>query len=387
MMAVVVFAISILFIIYGIFYYIGTDVLEYYFLTSPYISSAQAPYVESLQEYVNKNEISLSECNKLKPWLQENKISYFTVSVERELIYGITYVGEYMMSGDASADLHETWQYFRKIEFADAEADVYIYANYIEKIYFCFYILSGVLSVAISLTIVFRFIKKMFDDMQLRLEKTMESEKEVRQSKDELIRSMAHDLRTPLTGLVAYTEIVRMENKEGQVKPEHIEVILDKANDIKELTDQLFDFSIVSMEKEISLDEAADVEVAIGDYLSDFCSILYGHGFEIDDSKIKWKSVKVAVNSNLLGRIYNNLSNNICKYGAKEKPVIMEIDYKAEWVHIILINQKKENITSFAATGIGLKNVQMMMEKMHGKLKIEEKHKLFQVVLSFPIRG
>ena len=60
-----------------------------------------------------------------------------------------------------------------------------------------------------------------------------QSETELINEKNMLIRSMAHDIRTPLAGLQSYAEIIKMENKKGAIPTEHIDVIFNKICEIK----------------------------------------------------------------------------------------------------------------------------------------------------------
>ena len=74
---------------------------------------------------------------------------------------------------------------------------------------------------------------------------------------------MAHDLRTPLTSLITFLEIAikKSANDENQ---EYIQKSYQKANQIRELTDQVFDFFLIRKQEKIELDPPANVEYAIG---------------------------------------------------------------------------------------------------------------------------
>ena len=90
-----------------------------------------------------------------------------------------------------------------------------------------------------------------------------QSETELINRKNMLIRSMAHDIRTPLAGLQSYAEIIKMENKKGAIPTEHIDVIFNKICEIKGLTDQLFDYSLACNEEALELDAPCNMESAI----------------------------------------------------------------------------------------------------------------------------
>ncbi|KIR03261.1 Two component system histidine kinase [Lachnospiraceae bacterium TWA4] len=153
--------------------------------------------------------------------------------------------------------------------------------------------------------------------------------------------------------------------------------------DIRELTNELFDFSIANQEGSIELEEPATVEDAVGDYLSEFYGSLEENGYLINFDAIKWKEKKISIHTNFFSRILNNLLSNILKYADKDQEVIMAMIYKSHEVGISLENTIKESKKLSEKTGIGLMNVQMMMEKMNGRLEVIEKDSTFKVILWF----
>lgn len=63
------------------------------------------------------------------------------------------------------------------------------------------------------------------------------------------MRNMAHDLRTPLTGLMTYIDIMKLENQSDEENQKYLDIITDKVMDIKTQMDTLLDFSLASSEK------------------------------------------------------------------------------------------------------------------------------------------
>ena len=296
----VILSLVIAIVLYGIIYYVGTDVLKTYFTESRYISEREKPYVVKLQKFVDENDISTTDTEKLNDWLADNDVSHFEISKEGKLIYSVSYIDGFIQSAKEMYDFRYSWIYYQPVQFKDMEAEVFIYANYVENFYVYFAISDAVLSIIISLIIIFGRINHIINNLKKALQEAEVAEKEARRETDRLMRSMAHDLRTPLTGLMSYTDILKMENQMGVVKSEHIDIVSAKASEIKELTDQLFDFSIASSEEELEMDESTVVEFAIGDYMAEMYSILGNNDFFGDIIKIKWQTVKIAVNNSLL---------------------------------------------------------------------------------------
>ena len=381
----VILSLVIAIVLYGIIYYVGTDVLKTYFTESRYISEREKPYVVKLQKFVDENDISTTDTEKLNDWLADNDVFHFEISKEGKLIYSVSYIDGFIQSAKEMYDFRYSWIYYQPVQFKDMEADVFIYANYVENFYVYFAISDAVLSIIISLIIIFGRINHIINNLKKALQEAEVAEKEARRETDRLMRSMAHDLRTPLTGLMSYTDILKMENQMGVVKSEHIDIVSAKASEIKELTDQLFDFSIASSEEELEMDESTVVEFAIGDYMAEMYSILGNNDFFVDISKIKWQTVKIAVNNSLLGRIFNNLTSNICKYADKEYPITIRTMYKNEICGIEIMNNISLQKKLLDSADIGLKNVDMMMKRMGGKMEYTDDGNIFRLVLWFRI--
>ena len=127
---VVALVFVIAFLLFALIYNIGKECLDFYFESSSYIQNKEEPYIESLQEYVTNKHIKLDECDKLEDWIKEHKVTYFTVSKEGQLIYGITYLDKFLLDGNATDSINETWEYFRPVTFDDGIGDVFVYASF-----------------------------------------------------------------------------------------------------------------------------------------------------------------------------------------------------------------------------------------------------------------
>ncbi len=210
-----------------------------------------------------------------------------------------------------------------------------------------------------------------------------QSETELINEKNMLIRSMAHDIRTPLAGLQSYAEIIKMENEKGAIPTEHIDVIFNKICEIKGLTDQLFDYSLACNEEALELDAPCNMESAIGDYLSEMAFILRKNSFSLDIEKLIWKDFKITVNSNFLGRIFNNITNNICKYADIKAPVCISSIYRSKDAGIEITNHISDKSSLFNTTGMGIRNITLMMKQMNGRAIVSHNNTEFRITLWF----
>ena len=223
------------------------------------------------------------------------------------------------------------------------------------------------------------------DHMRNQLILQKKTQEKMQQVQNELVLGMAHDLRTPLTGLFSYLEIIKKLEKEGKPAVEYAIKALNKAEQLRSVSDQLFEYFLVSNESDVKQEEPETVQSIFEDYLSEFCVFLQYNGFCIETERIKWKSVMVCINSDYLGRIMNNLISNIEKYAAKDKPIELEVLYTDTYVELGFRNKIIKPNPYVKGTGIGLKNIELMMEQMKGFSMVEIIEDIYYIKLSFLI--
>ena len=337
------FGFCIALVCFFILFFTSNYFLKQYFSTSSYIYNCSEKLISELQEFVNNNNISATNTNMLRKWAKDKNIVYFTVSRERMLIYDNTYNGNIPLQNTSSEQLHYSWQYFHTVSFADGDADVFIYNNYDTK----FYILSNIIAILISSIIwlgifvlgvrkeaqyIIRlneevkqiengYLENSFtfvgndeltnlayglDKMRIALLEKEQYEKQLKAAQDKLVLGMAHDLRTPLTSLMAYLEIIKKQKIDNQTL-NYANKAFDKTIQIRNLSEQLFEFFFVNSHYLCQLEPPENIEYSIGDYLSELCALLESNGFTVESSKLIWKPVYIQINSDYIGRIINNI--------------------------------------------------------------------------------
>lgn len=330
-----------------ILYFGGSHVLMNYYYESDYIYKAETPYVKHLQKYVTENHVAATDFEKLKKWSNKQKISYFLVSRERKILFDNFYVEDNLLKPAENDMLNYTWYFLQNVKFEDGDADVYIYADYEVKIKLFFIFTITAISFGICFVVFIfgirkevKYIQKLsesirqieggywgadievrgkdelgnlaygLDQMRKTLIKKEENEKKMNKNQNKLVLAMAHDLRTPLTSLITFLEIAikKSANNENQ---EYIQKSYQKANQIRELTDQLFDFFLIQKQEKIELDPPANAEYVLGEYLSEFCAFVEAEGYQVIVKNMEWGEAKVQVYHRYIGRITDNLVSNI----------------------------------------------------------------------------
>lgn len=230
----------------AIFWY-GNELIHYYFLTSDFIYNAERPFVKDLSNYVQKGNIAATDANSLSEWALSRNIRRVMISRKRVLLYDSAYPDSVIFGQARSEALHRLWQYFYVVSFADGDADVYIDADYEKIHYLLFYLFDAILSMFVWILIFVlgirrevKYIQQLsrcvaqiehgtlnvnipvkgedelavlsrgLNQMRLALIEKEENEKQMKAAQEELVLGMAHDLRTPLTGLMSFLEIAKM---------------------------------------------------------------------------------------------------------------------------------------------------------------------------------
>lgn len=222
------------------------------------------------------------------------------------------------------------------------------------------------------------------DKMRRTLIIKEDNEQKMKESQNSLVLAMAHDLRTPLTSLITFLEIALKKSKDIE-NTECLKKCYKKADQIRELTDQLFDFFLIQKKEKVELEPSANAEYAIGEYLSEFCEFVEADGYQVIAGNMKWSEAKVRVYPKYVGRIMDNLVSNIKKYADKDYPIILEVKNDENTIQIVFENQKNTKKEYVEGTGIGIQNIKNMMEQMEGKSEIINNENRYVIVLSFPI--
>lgn len=397
-------------------YFGSVQWLNQYFFSTGRLYQAEAPRAEELQKFATKHELSTEETGKLRKWAKERKIDEFMIFRDKLLLFDLSYDGE--VRPGAGKLYEQRWKNLYTVAFSDGTAQVYLDEGFAEKYYDVLLLGAVLLGFAVCLGIFIsglkedvRYIQELekqvetisrgkldsqvslrgkdelaqlasgLDVMRLTLIQKEEKEQEMRIAQEKLVLGMSHDLRTPLTGLLAYLEILKRqeENSSG-----YVDKALDKVLQIRTLSDQMFEYFLVNASNEMELDPAEDISSVLGDYLSELCAFLECEGFLTDTEELVWKPVQIRVYTDYLGRIVNNIISNIQKYGDVRVRVEIRILYVSGQVGVCVKNGVAAVDTSGSGTGLGIKNICAMMEKMKGRMEINTDGDTYEMILWFP---
>jgi signal transduction histidine kinase len=392
--------------------------LEEHFLTSGYLYDAERDTIEQFQDYVTEKGLKVTDTQEIRTWVEERNIDEFVISKGEDVYFDNAYQGD-LFPGAVQKNVSKL---LYPIDFEDEQAELYIYDGCADKYYTIITWLSVVTGIVICLLIFenelqkeikeIQYLKKKvekigegnlddevsvasndeigqlasgIDGMRNQLLAQKKTEEKMKQAQDELVLGMSHDLRTPLTGLFSYLEIIRKLEMEGKPALEYVTKALDKAEQLRSVSDQLFEYFLASKESGREMEAPETAQSAFEDYLSEFCAFLQCNGFLVDTEEISWHPVMIRMNTDFFWRIMNNLISNIEKYADRQVPVRIKISYADTHMALDFENKIITPNPYVKGTGIGLKNIALMMKQMAGSSEVTVTEDTYNIRLVFPV--
>lgn len=222
------------------------------------------------------------------------------------------------------------------------------------------------------------------DEMRLAMGENIRKEQEGQQANRELISSMSHDLRTPLTTLYGYLEIVEQGKCPEEKRKEYIRRCIEKVEEIRVLSDRMFEYALVYETNE----QAELSELYLEELLEELergREFLELQGFRVQVEYSTDPEGRILGNCVFIQRMFNNLVSNILKYGEKESAVSVNVRLHQGNVQIIFLNRRRQQQEQVESNRIGLKSVKRMAELQGGSMFVAEEKESFAVTICFPL--
>lgn len=232
------------------------------------------------------------------------------------------------------------------------------------------------------------------------LERSVERQMRSERMKTELITNVSHDIKTPLTSIINYSDLISREECENERIREYSEVLLRQSTKLKRLIEDLVEASKAAtgnLDCKLSLCEAS---VFLSQAGGEFDDRLAAAGLE-PVTTLPGKEVFIMADSRRMWRIFDNLMNNICKYsqpGTRVYLGLQEIGNRAVFnfrnTSRDALNISPEELMerfvrgdasrSGDGNGLGLSIAKSLTELQGGTMQISIDGDLFKVLLSFP---
>ncbi|MDE6088603.1 MAG: HAMP domain-containing histidine kinase, partial [Oscillospiraceae bacterium] len=218
--------------------------------------------------------------------------------------------------------------------------------------------------------------------------------------KTELIANVSHDIRTPLTSIINYTDLLSKLNIQDEKAAEYIGVLTKQSARLRKLTEDVLEASKATAGTTKTQKEIMDMKVLLEQLIGE-----YSERFEQKDlqlvSNITEHSLTVLGDGRLLWRAVDNLFGNICKYAMPHTRVYLNAYSENHRIFITLrnISNTELNISSDAlmerfirgdrsrnteGSGLGLSIAQSFINLHNGELNLHIDGDLFKVSIDLP---
>ena len=401
---------------------VGENVVYYYYNHSNYSAKREKNYVAELQNYVSSNELKSSDTDELSQWVTEKAVIIsLWLYKDNALIFDSDYPDNATYSSEPAYLDENNGSRFYTIEFADGEVEagisgvfdyqLYNYASFGEMLLaFSIFILMVLIGIRKKM----EYIRKLSKEIQILEGGNLEykitvtgkdelaalagglncmresfrrqtiQEAEIVRENQKIVTQMSHDIRTPLTSIMLYTELLKKGTYKNEEQfQEYIEKIERKTRRMKQLADNLFEYSLVSSDQEIELEEAENEKMLFYDLFSETTSYLEQQGYQVD-FLVNWNEVRLKINTDYISRILDNVTSNIQKYADKSCPVTIGSVKNGNMEGFYFENRTAALTDETKSTGVGIQSIKNMMAKMGGRCITGMENGVFRLTLYFP---
>lgn len=166
----------------------------------------------------------------------------------------------------------------------------------------------------------------------------MDKEREAERTKNELITNVAHDLRTPLTSIIGYLELLSGDaDIDQEMQKRYIDIAFVKAKRLEKLIEDLFGFTKLNYGKMSMHVSSVDIVKLLSQLLEEFYPSFADKNLSYElQSNVPAKVI--TADGNLLARLFDNLINNAIKYGADGKRILVRLHADDSIVTVSVIN-------------------------------------------------
>ena len=419
---------------------VGRWILNTYYLSEEACFQRELDYVRSLNSYVQTKGLASGDTEALEQWARDRKYVYLALYAGETPILETDGYETSGVSSDASqiaaytsnllpVENHEEITqlspdedgYYR-LQFADgifrvsivefSETPYYDLVVILALAFACMTLLSVTVAYNRSVTrAIIRLskevqwveqgsrdsqIRSMRDDeigdlaraverMRRAIIQRMQSEQDAWSANSGLITAISHDIRTPLTALMGYLDLLegkQYQNEEQMAR--YLHASRDKARQLKELTDELFRYFLVFATPQVKMQkERYDAIILMEQMLGEKIVRLMEAGFTVQSIPLE-KPCTVEVDVQHFHRVLDNLFSNIEKHADREKRVTVMARVEEGQMMIDLVNGVPDRPNRVESTKIGLQTCRKIVQDMGGVFETQMEDGKFLAEIALP---
>lgn len=416
-------------------YLTGTQLIEKFYLKPTAVESRRLAYEDSFEDYVDDNNLSSMDYYKMSTWIKQNPDVYlFLIDEEGFVVYESghwsetdpVYLDETVMEEVRGFDdevLETTIAYpVRDIQFTDGNFMLYVsestevfWYNLIKMGSIGFGILMFMLLQILFTNKIIRKVKRLSDEvtqiecgninypvtkegcseltqlayhvdsMRFSLVDQMKREQEVVKTNYDLVSELSHDVRTPLTALIGYMEVLDEHPELSEEKKrDYISRSKDKTLQLKLITDKMFQYSFNFNEGFMDTNTLEyELMVLLPQLIYERVFDLQANDFEVTVN-LEETDKMIRVDVQYLHRLFDNLFSNINRYSLKEGVIITGLARDESYV-LEFENFKDIAKMNSKSTNIGLKTCANVMQQLGGDFEVHQTASKFIVTVTIPV--
>ena len=231
------------------------------------------------------------------------------------------------------------------------------------------------------------------------LSKAVDERMKSERFKTELITNVSHDIKTPLTSIINYVDLIKKEQPESENMRQYVDVLDRQSSRLKKLIEDLVEASKASTGNVSVNMEKCEVAVILAQMAGEYDEKLKKNELELV-MNIPEAPCTILADGRHLWRVLDNLMNNICKYAQPQTRVYINLESAGDKVSIVFRNVSKYalNLTSeeflerftrgdssrsTEGSGLGLSIANSLTEVQGGSMTLTVDGDLFKVTLTF----
>lgn len=221
--------------------------------------------------------------------------------------------------------------------------------------------------------------------------------------KTELITNVSHDIKTPLTSIINYVDLLEKEKPENERMQEYLEILDRQSARLKKLIEDLVEASKASTGNLPVNMSQCQLNVLLEQVTGEYTEKAAAAALDLRVS-VPEQPVTVQADGRHMWRIFDNLMNNICKYAQPNTRVYLDLKAADGEAQVIFRNisrnelhvSEEELMERFVrgdsarnteGSGLGLSIARSLTELQNGRMSLAVDGDLFKVMLTFPLAG
>lgn len=242
---------------------------------------------------------------------------------------------------------------------------------------------------------------KSINEMSVELGEKIQYEKEIEKNKNELITNISHDLKTPLTSIVGYLELLNNSGLDEKSKEEYGKIAYNKSLRLKELVNELFEYTKLTNSDTVIEKNKVNISMLLNQAIGESLISFIDRDIEVVLDN-PYSEVYCNIDAKQMLRVFDNLIKNVEKYADSNSKFIVSLRVENKKVFISFINKcesiseedikylfekfyRQDKSRNKEGAGLGLAIVKRIVELHNGITTVEKEGDNIKFNITLPI--